>query len=393
MAFLLVIVYIAFISLGVPDSLIGAAWPAIYPDMQMPVEAISGITLLISGSTVLSGFISTGLLNKFGTAKVTAFSTAMTAVALIGFSFAPNYWVMLPCAVVLGLGAGAIDAGLNNFVALHFSAKHMNFLHCFYGIGVSLSPYLMSLALSSSGWRWGYRYAFFIQGAITLMLIFSLPLWKKAIASNSEEEECEAEKCSFFQMLKMPTVRLAWLVILITNALEYTCGTWASTYLVSEKHLAAEVGAIGLTVYYIGMAMGRFLSGLISSRVKTWNRIWIGCGIVAVAVVMFILPLPVAVSITALFLIGLGNGSIYPNLMHLTPYNFGKSLSQAIMGSQIAFAYIGVMIAPPLVSVICNVLGMGIYPVFIIVLAVAMIISMLAFALSLKKQSKYFLDV
>ncbi len=393
MAFLLVIVYIAFISLGVPDSLIGSAWPAIYSDMSLPVEAISGITLLISGSTVLSGFISTGVLNKFGTAKVTAVSTAMTAAALIGFSFAPSYWVMLPLAIILGLGAGAIDAGLNNFVALHFSAKHMNFLHCFYGVGVSLSPYLMSVALANSGWRWGYRYAFFIQGAITLLLVASLPLWKKAVSNGSGEEEEESVSCSFFKMAKMPTVRIAWLVILITNALEYTCGTWASTYLVNQKGLSPDIGAIGLTVYYVGMAMGRFLSGLISSKVKTWNRIWMGCGIVAVAVVLFVLPLNVIVSMAALFLIGLGNGSIYPNLMHLTPYNFGRSISQSIMGSQIAFAYIGVMIAPPLVSLICNICGMGAYPIFIIALAAVMTLSMLLFAFKLNSQGKYFKDV
>lgn len=393
MTFLLVIVYVAFISLGVPDSLIGSAWPAIYPDLHMPVEAISGITLLISGSTVLSGFISTGVLNRFGTAKVTAVSTAMTAVALIGFSFAPSYWVMLPLAVVLGLGAGAIDAGLNNFVALHFSAKHMNFLHCFYGIGVSLSPYLMSVALSSNGWRWGYRYAFLIQGAITLMLLASLPLWKKAVAHETDGDGGEAVNCSIIQMAKMPTVRIAWLVILMTNALEYTCGTWASTYLVNQKELSAEVGAIGLTVYYVGMAMGRFLSGLISARVKTWRRIWIGCGIVSVAVILFVLPVGVTESMAALFLIGLGNGSIYPNLIHLTPYNFGKSLSQAVMGSQIAFAYTGVMIAPPLVSFICNFGGMGAYPVFICALTAVMVISTLLFAWKLKKQNRYLKDV
>ena len=251
----------------------------------------------------------------------------------------------------------------------------MNFLHCFYGIGVSLSPYLMSVALSHNGWRWGYRYAFIIQGAITLMLLASLPLWKKAVAHESSEEEVESQNCSFIQMAKMPSVRIAWLVILITNALEYTCGTWASTYLVEQKELSADIGAIGLTIYYVGMAMGRFLSGLISSKVKTWNRIWIGCGIVLAAVILFVLPLNVTVSMVALFLIGLGNGSIYPNLMHLTPYNFGKSLSQSIMGSQIAFVYIGVMIAPPLVSLICNICGMSVYPIFICAITAVMVIS------------------
>ena len=224
MAFLLVIVYIAFISLGVPDSLIGSAWPAIYPDVNMPVEAISGVTFLISGSTMISGFLSAKILNRFGTAKVTAVSTALTAAALIGFALAPNYWLMLPLSIILGLGAGAIDAGLNNFIALHFSAKHMNFLHCFYGIGVSLSPYLMSLAISNTGWRSGYLYAFIIQGLITLILIASLPLWKKAAANKTEEDDVDSENYSFFKIAKMPSVCIAWVVILITNALEYACG-------------------------------------------------------------------------------------------------------------------------------------------------------------------------
>ena len=393
MAFLLIIVYIAFISLGVPDSLIGSAWPAIYPDINMPVEAISGVTFLISGSTMISGFLSAKILNRFGTAKVTAVSTALTAVALIGFALVPSYWLMLPLAVILGLGAGAIDAGLNNFIALHFSAKHMNFLHCFYGIGVSLSPYLMSLAISNTGWRSGYLYAFVIQGLITLILIASLPLWKKAVANKTEEDDVDSKNYSFLKIAKMPSVRIAWVVILITNALEYACGTWASTYLVTEKNLSADVGAISLTVYYAGMAIGRFLSGLLSSKIKTWNRIWMGCAIVVSAVTIFVLPSNATISIIALFFIGLGNGSIYPNLMHLTPYNFGKSASQSIMGSQIAFAYMGVMIAPPAISLICTICGMRAYPIFIYALTLVMTALMILFAISLKKHNKYFKNI
>ena len=392
MAYLLVIVYIAFISLGIPDSLIGSAWPSVYTELNVPVEAVSCVTLLISGSTVLSGFLSSGVINRFGTAKVTAVSTAMTAVAMIGFSFVPSFWMMLPLAVVLGLGAGAIDAGLNNFVALHFKASHMNFLHCFYGIGVSLSPYLMSRALAGAGWRGGYRYAFFFQAAIALLLIVSIPLWKKAV-SNGSEEENEQTNRSVFQLAKIPSVRIVWLIMLATNALEYTCGTWASTYLVTVKGLSPEVGAIGLTIYYVGMALGRFVSGAISAKVKTWKRIWLGCGIVGVAVIAMLLPLSKEFFIAGLFLVGFGNGSVYPNFIHLTPHNFGKELSQAIMGTQIAFAYIGVMLAPPMVSLICRLFGMNVYPIILVAITAIMVISITSFVLLLKKQGKYHTEI
>ncbi|MBR4940611.1 MAG: MFS transporter [Clostridia bacterium] len=388
MAYLLVVIFIAFISLGVPDSLIGSAWPSVYTELNLPVEAVSCITLLISGSTVVSSFLSAGVLNRFGTAKVTAFSTALTAAALLGFSFAPNFWCMLPLAVALGLGAGAIDAGLNNFVALHFKASHMNFLHCFYGVGVSLSPYLMSVALGNSGWRNGYRYAFYIQTAIALLLIFSIPLWKKAVSAENGEETAPSNT-SVFRLAKNSAVRKIWLIMLATNALEYACGTWANTYMVTARNFSPESGALGLTVYYAGMAMGRFVSGLISSKIKTWKRIWIGCGIVAAAVAVMLFPIPNGCFVAGLCLIGFGNGAIYPNLIHLTPHNFGKDLSQAIMGSQIAFAYIGVMIAPPLVSLICRIGGMNIYPVILAALTVIMVITTVIFSAQLKKQGKY----
>ena len=191
----------------------------------------------------------------------------------------------------------------------------------------------------------------------------------------------------------MPAVRTAWLIMLATNAIEYTCGTWGSTYLVMAKGLTPESGAIGLTVYYAGMAMGRFLSGVLSERIKTWKRIWLGIAVVAAAVVILLLPLPAAGAIAALCLIGLGNGAIYPNLIHLTPYNFGKELSQAVMGSQIAFAYIGVMLAPPLVSMVCSLFDMGVYPILLAVLTVLMAVSIAVFARNLKKRGAYHTEV
>ena len=385
---LLVVIYIAFIGLGVPDSLMGSAWPAIHLEINMPVESVSMLTFIISGCTVLSSMFSAGILGKFGTARVTAFSTAMTAVALLGYSLAPSFWLMIPLSVMLGLGAGAIDSGLNNFVALHCKASHMNFLHCFYGVGVSLSPYLMAQALSRTGWRSGYLYAFCVQTIITLMLIASLPLWKKAVSSSQEEEE-KGISLSLFRMARMPEVRLVWLVMLATNAIEYACGVWGSTYLVAEKGFSAELGALALTIYYVGMSIGRFASGLLSAKIKTWKRIGIGLVVLAPAIVMMLLPLPGAVCVVALFLIGLGNGSIYPNMIHLTPHNFGKDSSQSIMGSQIAFAYIGVMLAPPAVSLISSLFGIGVYPVLLAALYVIMIAALKRFTGLLKRQNKY----
>jgi len=387
MAFLLVVIYVAFIGLGVPDSLIGSAWPAAHTELNIPVEALSFITLIISGCTVLSSMFSAKILNKIGTAKVTAFSTAMTAAALLGFSFAQSFWAMLPLAVVLGLGAGAIDSGLNNYVALHFKASHMNFLHCFYGVGVSLSPYLMSLALSNTGWRGGYRYAFYVQAAITVLLIVSIPLWKKSSDGQAEEEN--STNLSLLQMAKMPDVRRVWVIMLATNAIEYACGVWGSTYLVEEKGFSPEHGALALTVYYVGMSIGRFVSGLLSGKINTWKRIGIGSAILAPAILVMLLPLHGAVTVAGLFLVGLGNGSIYPNMIHLTPHNFGKDVSQSVMGSQIAFAYIGVMLAPPMVSLISGTFGIKIYPVFLAVLYVIMIVFLKLFVNSLKKQNRY----
>ena len=388
MVFLLVVIYVAFIGLGVPDSLIGSAWPAIQNEMGIPIEAVSILTLLISGCTVLSSIFSARLLNKIGTAKVTAFSTALTAAALLGFSFATSFYFMIPLAIILGLGAGAVDSGLNNYVALHFKASHMNFLHCFYGVGVTLSPYLMAMALGNVGWRSGYRYAFYVQAGITLLLIVSLPLWNKS-KSGEEAEEEKTVSLSLSQMAKKADVRLVWAVMLSTNAIEYACGVWGSTYLVTVKGFETKQGALALTVYYAGMSIGRFLSGLLSEKISTWKRIGIGSLIIAPAILIMILPLPGQAAVAGLFLIGLGNGSIYPNMIHLTPHNFGKEVSQSVMGTQIAFAYIGVMLAPPIVSLISRLLGMKVYPVLLAALYLIMIISLRCFIAQLKKQGRY----
>jgi fucose permease len=246
----------------------------------------------------------------------------------------------------------------------------------------------MSLALGNTGWRSGYRYAFYIQLVITVLLIISVPFWKKR-TDNQDTEEKKGVNLSFLQMLKMPTVRIVWIIMLATNAIEYACGVWGSTYLVTEKGFQAEYGALALTVYYAGMSVGRFVSGLLSNKVGTWRRIGIGAFILAPAIVIMLLPLSGVFTVIGLFLIGLGNGSIYPNMIHLTPHNFGKEVSQSIMGSQIAFAYVGVMLAPPMVSLVSGLFGIKVYPILLAVLYAVMIVALKIFIKMVKRQDRY----
>jgi len=312
----------------------------------------------------------------------------MTALALLGFSFSPNFVVMWLCAIPLGIGAGAIDAGLNNYIALHYSANHMNYLHCFYGIGVSCSPYLMSVALSDAGWRVGYRSAFIVQGIIAAILIFSFPLWKKNAAADAGEEE-PAKTLSLKQLLSISKLRCAWVIMLATNAIEYVCGVWGSYYLVEAKGLSPADGALALTLYYAGMALGRFFSGLIAKKISTWKRIYIGCGLLLAAIVMLLVPGTTALSVAGLFMVGFGNGSIYPNFIHLTPHCFGKDISQAVMGSLIAMAYVGVMLAPPLFGFINVFFKASSFPIFTSALYAVMSVSIYVFVRQLKAENKY----
>ena len=357
---LLLIIYIAFIGLGVPDSLFGAAWPAIYTEFGIPVSRGSLITMLISGGTILSSLLSAELIRRFGTGRITAFSTSLTAAALFGFSCSGNLLLLCLFAVPLGLGAGAIDTALNNYVALHYRASHMNFLHCFYGIGVSLSPLLMSLALSEGSWRSGYRTAFRLQAGIALLTILTLPFWKKVYAASGQEEEA-AEAVGFFRLLKDSRVRMACLVFIGSCGLEYTCGNWGSTFLVTSKGLEADAGAGMITLYYVGIAAGRFLSGILSFRLGSRRLVLMGQAVVLAALLLLCLP-GLALPGLGLFLVGLGNGPVFPNMLHLTPRIFGKELSQSVMGVQMAASYVGILLAPALFGVIAQEMGAALFP-------------------------------
>ena len=371
---LLIVIYIAFIGLGVPDSLFGTAWPAIYTDLNLPVSWASIVTIIVSCGTITSSLLSSWLISRFGTGKSTAVSTLMTALALLGFSCSDSMLWLCLCAIPLGLGAGSIDTALNNYVALHYKASHMNFLHCFYGIGVSLSPYLMSLALSKGTWEGGYRAVFWFQLAIAALTALALPLWKKVRhAQNGEEAEETPRVLSFPALMKMPKVRMACLVFIGYCALEYTCGTWGSTFLVNAKGAAADTAARMVTFYYVGLALGRFLSGVLAGLLHSRQLVKIGQMILLAAVVSLFLPLPFAFCSVSLFFIGLGNGPIFPNMLHLTPELFGKDLSQAVIGAEMATSYIGVLLAPALFGLIAQNVTAALFPVYLLVLYALMI--------------------
>ncbi len=376
---LLLVIFLDFIGLGVPDSLFGAAWPAIYQEFGLPVSYASCVTILVSCGSILSSLLSARLIARFGTARLTMASTALTALALLGFSFAGGLpWLCL-LAAPLGLGGGAVDAALNNYVALHYRAAHMNFLHCFYGIGVSVSPYLMSVALGGpGGWRGGYRMAFFLQAGIAAVTVLSLPLWKRhreESRSTQPQEEKTPESPGLRRLARMPAVRAVWAVFFFSCALEMTCGSWGSTFLVEAKGLPAKDAAGLVTFYYAGIALGRFLSGVLASRLSSWKLIRLGMCVVCCAAVLLLLPLPAFAAALGLFLVGLGNGPVYPNLVHLTPQNFGRDLSQAVMGSQMAVSCIGSMLVPASFGLLGQAFGMELFPFAAAALFLAMAVS------------------
>lgn len=372
---LLFIIYIAFIGLGIPDSLFGTAWPAIYTEFNLPISFASFVTVIISCGTIISSIFSSKVINRFGTDKVSAFSTAMTAAALIGFSFSGNLLLLCLCAIPLGLGAGAIDTALNNYVAVHYSATHMNFLHCFYGIGVSVSPYILSLVIGGRhGWRGGYRAAFAIQLCIALLLFFTLPVWKKAhVQKNNETQSIKTLTIS--ETLHIPGVRIMCCLFITSCAIECTCGGWGSTFLVEHKHVVTEYAAKIVMFYYIGMALGRFLSGILAIRLNSWQIIRIGQIVLGAAIVLLLLPLSPGISAVGLFLVGLGNGPLFPNFNYLTPQNFGDDISQSVMGIQMAASYIGIMAAPAVCGILGQFINMGIFPVYLLVFYLIMIIA------------------
>lgn len=374
---LLIVIFIDFIGLGIPDSLFGAAWPAINSDFGLPISAANAVTVTMTVCSIISSLMSAKLTEKFSTSKIAAVSTALTAVGLFGFSISKNIYMMFFFTLFLGFGAGAIDAVLNNYVAVHYRASHMNFLHCFYGIGVTLSPYLMSLALKNRSWQSGYHLAFIIQLVISIIAFASLPLWQKN-GRLSESSDEKIEKSSFAELIKLPGIKSTWLVFFGSCALEYVGGTWSSSFLVNSRGITVARAALFVTVYYGGIAFGRFLSGIFSSKLKPQQIILIGTILIIPAIVLVSQPFIPNLIAVGMFLIGLGNGPLYPNMVHLTPIRFGAQRSQAVMGSQMAAAYIGILSMPTLTGFLAQKFSTDIFPYCLAVLYGIMLISLIA---------------
>lgn len=366
--FLLAIIYIAFIGLGIPDSLFGTAWPAIYSDFCLPISYGSFVSAITSCGTIISSLFASSVIGRLGTSKTAAVSTLMTALGLIGFCIAPNLLTMCLLALPLGLGAGAIDIALNNYVALNYSASHMSFLHCFYGVGVTVSPYILSLVISGAlGWRGGYKIAALIQLAIAALLFLTLPIWKKVSAKNASAAEENKKSLPASQAVKVPGVKLMCALFLSSCAIEWTCGGWGSTFLVEHKGVRPEYAASVMMMYYAGMTLGRFLSGIITARISCERVIKAGMLILGTAIVIMLFPCPAYLYAAAIFLIGLGNGPLFPNFTYLAPQNFGSELSQSVIGLQMASAYIGTLIAPVLCGILGQTIGMVIFPFYIFI--------------------------
>ena len=370
---LLLVIFIAYIGLGIPDSLFGAAWPAIYADFGLPISYANFINVIISCGTITSSIFSARIINRFGTAKVCIFSTAMTAAGLFGYSLSGNLLFMCLFAVPLGLGAGAIDTALNNYVSLRYSASQISFLHCFYGVGVSVSPYILSLLINGeNGWRGGYRAAFFIQLGITLILLFTAPVWKKVRGGEAVANE-QKITLSLKETANIPGVKPTWLLFLSSCAIEWSCVNWGSTFLVEYKHASAELAARMITFYFIGVTLGRFSSGILGAKLNSRQIIRICKYISGAALIILLLPLSPHISAVGLFLIGLGNGPMFPNFCSLTPQNFGEEACAFVMGTQMAASNIGVMRAPLFCGILGQVFTMGIFPYYLLVFFIIML--------------------
>ena len=372
---LLAIIYVAFISLGLPDSLLGAGWPTMQALMDVPLSYAGVIAMIITGCTIVSSLLA-GRLLRFGTGLVTAASTLVTAAALFGFSISGSFWALCLWAVPYGLGAGAIDAALNNYVAVHYASRHMSWLHCFWGVGATISPYIMSYCLMVGfGWSSGYRTVAFIQAGLTVLLFLSLPLWNRR-KGETVEEEATAATVPLGQILRIRGVKYCLLAFLCYCALEATVGLWASSYLALARGVAAETAAQYGSLFYMGITVGRFLCGFIADKVGDSRMIRLGAAVMLLGIVAVALPLTSErVCLYGLVVIGLGCAPVYPSIIHATPANFGAENSQSLVGVQMASAYTGSALMPPLFGWMASRVGLGILPAFALVLLVGMFLS------------------
>ena len=375
---LLAIIYLAFISLGLPDALLGSAWPTMYPQFSVPVSYMGGISMIIAAGTIISSLQCDRLTKKLGTGKVTAISVCMTAAALLGFSMSHSYWELCLWAIPYGLGAGCVDASLNNYVALHYASRHMSWLHCMWGVGASLGPYIMGFALTGSGsWNQGYLFISILQFALTAALFLSLPLWKRKAAPGDPAipaGESETAPLTLPQILRIPGAKEIMITFFCYCALEQTTGQWASSYLVLVWGVSAEAAASFASMFYIGITVGRALGGFMTYKLSDTNMIRLGQALILLGIVLLLLPFHENIALLGLIVIGLGCAPIYPSVIHSTPAHFGADKSRAIIGVQMASAYVGTCLMPPVFGLVANHIGSFLFPFFLLLILLLMAI-------------------
>ncbi len=372
---LIAMIYISFISLGLPDGILGSAWPSMYEGLEVPVSFAGIVTMIISGGTILSALLSERIVSRLGTGLVTAVSVGMTAVALFGFSVSSEFWQLCLWGVPYGLGAGSVDAALNNFVALHYKSRHMSWLHCFWGVGCSVGPYIMSAFLTGGRhWHEGYRTISLIQVVLTAALFISLPLWKKKAAQTFRGEEQKAEPLGLKRTISIRGVKEIAVAFLCYCAIEQTTGLWAVSYVVFEKGIPADIAAGWGAIFYLGITVGRFLNGFLTEKYSDNTLIRTGCIIIGCGVLVMLLPLGNIGAVAGLSLIGLGCAPIYPCFIHATPSRFGAANSQAVIGVQMASAYVGSTFTPPVFGLIAEHISLALLPYFLLVLLILMLL-------------------
>ena len=374
LSLLLAIIYLAFISLGLPDSLLGSAWPVIHQEINVPLSWSGVIFMIISVGTILSSLLSDRLTHRLGAGKVTAISVATTCAALFGFSFCRSFPMLCLWAVPYGLGAGGVDAALNNYVALHYASRHMSWLHCMWGVGATTGPYIMGAALSGGlGWNAGYRAIGVMQLVLTAILFFSLPLWKAA--DGSAEKSDGGRALPLRGAVALPGAKSVMFCFFCYCATEQTVGLWASSYLVTARGVDAVTAARYGSLFFLGITAGRAVSGFITMKLNDTQMVRLGQGLIAAGILLLLLPLENRFALTGLIVVGLGCAPVYPSLIHATPAHFGAAHSQAIIGIQMASAYVGTSLMPPMFGWVSARSTIRLLPVYLLALLFLMIVS------------------
>lgn len=372
---LIAIIYLSFFGLGLPDSMLGAAWPTIFSEMDVPVSGAGILSAIIAFGTIISSLASDRITRKLGASKTTAISVAITAIALLGFGVSTKFWHLCLISIPYGLGAGSVDAALNNYVSLHFASKHMNWLHCMWGLGAAVGPVIMGTVLTGGGgYHLGYIIVSIIQIVISTILFVSLPIWKKPMRAEATEGKTTDKPLSFKEILGIRGVKAVMVTFFAYCALEVTVTLWASSYLNLEKGIDSDTAALWGSLYVLGITVGRAICGFISIKLNDVQMTRLGEGFMVLGLVLLFLPLPNAFSLIGLITLGIGSAPVYPSIIHSTPARFGEARSQALIGVQMASAYTGTCLMPPLFGLIANHVTIKLFPLYIAVLAVIMIV-------------------